>query len=105
MDHYDLVVYGANPAGLSAALRASREGLSVLVVEKHAHLGGLLTSGLCVWDTQYEGHRAPIYDEVRRAFFDYYRDTYGLDSQQYQASLPRRSGHTNGNFEPKPMMS
>ena len=101
MHDHELIVYGANPCGLAVALRAAREGLSVLLVEKHAHLGGMLSSGLCVWDTQYEGHRAPIYDELRAAIFDYYRTTYGPDSAQYHDALPKPKGHSNGNFEPR----
>lgn len=101
MDTYDLIVYGGTPGGIACAVRAARESLSVLIVTHVPHLGGMLTSGLCVWDTQYEGKRAPIYDELRQAFFDYYRTTYGEDSQQYRDCLPGPSGHSNGRFEPK----
>jgi len=98
---FDLVVVEATPGGITMAVRAAREGLSVLLVNHNDHLGGILSSGLGVWDTQYEGKRAPIYDEVRQAIFDHYRATYGEDSAQYKQALPGKSGHTNGKFEPK----
>lgn len=40
--HYDVVVVGAGPAGLSAALKAADAGVNVLVVEKNPDLGGSL---------------------------------------------------------------
>lgn len=43
---YDLVVCGGGPGGCCAALAARREGLSVLLVESQAQLGGSATSGL-----------------------------------------------------------
>ncbi|MGC3970923.1 MAG: FAD-dependent oxidoreductase [Pirellulales bacterium] len=98
---YDLVVVGGTPGGVACAVRTAREGLAVLLVNRHRHLGGILTSGLGVWDTQFEGRRSPIYDEVRKALFDYYRDAYGPKSQQYQDALPGKTGYTNGRFEPK----
>jgi hypothetical protein len=42
----DVVVYGGVPCGIAAAVTAAREGVSVLLVEPTAHVGGLLTSGL-----------------------------------------------------------
>lgn len=39
---YDVVVVGAGAAGMKAALRAAKRGLSVLVVEKAATFGGSL---------------------------------------------------------------
>lgn len=98
--HHDLVVVEATPGGIATAVRAAREGLHVLLVNRTQHLGGILSSGLGVWDTVHEGKRSPIYDEVRHAIMDHYRTTYGEKSPQYIAALPGKSGHTNGRFEP-----
>lgn len=98
--HYDLVVIGGTPGGIACAVRGAREGLSVLLVNRHDHLGGIMSSGLGVWDSQWEGKRSPIYDETRAAFLEHYRTTYGEDSQQYRDALPGKTGHTNGRYEP-----
>lgn len=98
---FDVVVIEATPGGIAMAVRAAREGLRVLLVNRTQHLGGILSSGLGVWDTLYEGRRSPIYDEVRQAIFDHYRSTYGEKSPQYRHALPGKSGHTNGRFEPR----
>lgn len=97
----DLCVYEATPGGIAMAVRAAREGLSVVLVNHNGHLGGILSNGLGVWDTLWEGKRSPIYDEARQAIFDHYRTMYGEDSRQYRDALPGKSGHTNGKFEPK----
>lgn len=50
MSTYDVVVLGSGSAGCAAALRAARGGLSVVVVEKSAWLGGTSAmSGSGVW--------------------------------------------------------
>ena len=96
---YDLAVIGGTPGGIACAVRAAREGFSVLLVNRHDHLGGILSSGLAVWDTIWEGSRSPIYDEVRAAIFDHYRTTYGEASPQYLDALPSTTGHLVGRFE------
>lgn len=97
----DLCIYEATPGGIAMAVRAAREGLSVVLVNHNGHLGGILSNGLGVWDTLWEGKRSPVYDEAREAIFHHYRTTYGDKSQQYRDALPGKSGHTNGKFEPK----
>jgi len=97
----DLCIYGGTPGGIAMAVRAAREGLSVVLVNHNDHLGGILSNGLGVWDTLWEGKRSPVYDEARQAIFDHYRTTYGEKSPQYRDALPGKSGHTNGKFEPK----
>lgn len=42
----DVVVIGAGPGGLSAAIGAAREGAKVILVERMGFLGGQLSSGL-----------------------------------------------------------
>ena len=96
---YDLVVVGGTPAGIACAVRAAREGATVLLVNRHEHLGGILASGLAVWDTLWEGNRSPIYDEVRAAILQHYRTTYGENSPQYRDALPAKTGHLIGRFE------
>jgi thioredoxin reductase (NADPH) len=44
MDIYDLIIIGAGPAGLTAALYAGRSGLNTLLLEKMAVGGRILTS-------------------------------------------------------------
>ena len=39
---YDLVIVGGGPAGLSAGIRASEDGLKVLILEEREYLGGIL---------------------------------------------------------------
>ncbi|MAD44946.1 MAG: aminomethyltransferase [Oceanospirillaceae bacterium] len=41
--HYDVVIIGAGPAGLSAALTAADAGVSVLLVDENPVIGGALT--------------------------------------------------------------
>ena len=47
-DRVDVAVIGAGPAGLAAALAASREGVSVLLVEREERPGGILKQ--CIHD-------------------------------------------------------
>lgn len=46
MKHYDLIVAGGGLTGVAAAVRAAREGLSVLLVEKSGTLGGAMNNNL-----------------------------------------------------------
>jgi hypothetical protein len=42
----DVVVVGAGPAGVSAAIAAAREKADTILVERYGHLGGMATGGL-----------------------------------------------------------
>src|SRR5690606_38600598 len=42
----DVVVIGAGPAGLSAAVSAARNGARVTLVERYHHLGGMASGGM-----------------------------------------------------------
>ncbi len=96
---YDVIIYGATPGGIAMGVRSAREGLDVLMVSHNERIGGMLTSGLGVWDTLYEGYRSPLYNELRQNLFDDYRENYGEDSPEYKTALPGETGHTNGTFE------
>lgn len=45
-DAPDVVIYGGTPAGISAALTARRMGATVLLIEPHQWVGGMMTNGL-----------------------------------------------------------
>lgn len=48
---YDIVIYGATPSGIAAAVAASREGKSVLIIEPLLIVGGMMSSGLSFSDS------------------------------------------------------
>ena len=54
----DVLVIGAGPAGICAALAAAKQGAKVLIVERHQMLGGLWTAGLM----------NPLFDFRRKGF-------------------------------------
>jgi hypothetical protein len=79
---YDVLVYGATPAGIAAAISAAKDGGRVLLVEPTRRIGGMVTNGL-----SHPDHRT--YEALSGAFLDfsrqveaYYRETYGADSPQ-----------------------
>lgn len=65
LERHDLVVYGATPGGIMAAVAAAREGASVVIVEPSKHLGGMVTGGLGATDT---GNAATIGGYTREYF-------------------------------------
>ena len=100
----DLLVVGGNPGGVACAITAAREGLEVILSNHTPVLGGLPANGLSLWDTLHEGRRSPVYDELRWGLFDYYKEKYGEDSQEYRNSLPVPPDtpafyHSNGRYE------
>ncbi len=86
--NYDFVVVGGTPGGIACAVRAAREGLTVLLVNYSQHLGGFVTSGAGGWETPCDYLRSPLYAEMINGAADYYRGTCGDDSPQYRAALP-----------------
>lgn len=49
VDSVDVMVCGAGPAGVCAAIRAAREGVRVRLLELHGCLGGIWTAGLLTY--------------------------------------------------------
>lgn len=43
---YDVIVAGGGPGGVSAAVTAARNGMSVLMIERYGFAGGMATAGL-----------------------------------------------------------
>ena len=70
----DVLVYGATPAGVCAAVSAAREGASVLLLEPTDHIGGVNTGGLCFSDSNQMARTAlrGLFEEFHRRMEDDY---------------------------------
>jgi hypothetical protein len=92
---YDVLVYGATPSGIAAAIAAAKDGERVLLVEPSRRIGGLMTNGLSHTDFRtVEGLNGSFLDFAHRVE-NYYRETYGADSAQVRDSFHGTQ------FEPK----
>ena len=81
-----MVVVGATPAGIAAAINAARYDHTVLLAEEYAQVGGLMTSGLSFTDfISYEVLGGTFLDYTQRVEA-YYADEYGSGSEQHRAS-------------------
>ena len=52
---YDVIVAGAGPGGMTAALSAARNGMKVLLIDRNGCPGGMNTSGMAVSYTHLKG--------------------------------------------------
>ncbi|MEQ1830732.1 MAG: FAD-dependent oxidoreductase, partial [Pirellula sp.] len=78
----DVVVFGATPAGVAAALGAASDGCNVLLVEPTHRIGGLLTSGLSHSDFHSRESLSGAFWSFAKRVTSHYQNTYGPNSQQ-----------------------
>jgi len=80
----DVLIYGATPAGISAAIAAATEGHEVQLIEPANRIGGLVTSGLSHTDFHSRESLSGAFRDFAQRVQKHYEKTYGLDSQQAQ---------------------
>jgi hypothetical protein len=80
----DVVVVGATPAGVAAAVAAARSGASVVVLEESAHVGGVVAGGLTNTDIRKHGAVGGLYNEFKRRIVEHYVASHGADSPEVQ---------------------
>src|SRR3569623_1765672 len=78
----DVLVYGATPGGVCAAVGAAREGCTVALVEPTGHVGGVNTGGLCFSDSNHEDRNA------LRGLFEEFHQRIEADYTKRGATLP-----------------
>ncbi|QHV96874.1 FAD-dependent oxidoreductase [Spirosoma endbachense] len=79
---YDLIIVGATPGGIMAAVAASRLGKKSLILERTAHIGGLPANGLGATDIATRGATGGLFLEFVQRIRAHYVGKYGADSQQ-----------------------
>ena len=65
----DVVVCGAGPAGVAAAVSAARKGARTLLLEQHGCLGGIWTAGLLSWLLDCSNKKG-VMEEITRRMAD-----------------------------------
>ena len=81
-EKFDVVVYGATPGGLAAAVNAAREGATVALIQEDGHIGGLTSGGLSNPDFQsFEALGGTWREFMHRVEQDYIK-AHGAGAQQ-----------------------
>jgi hypothetical protein len=90
---YDLVIYGGTSAGVAAAIQGSRSGLSVVLIEPSARIGGLTTGGLGATDI---GNKQVV-GGIAREFYQNIRKFYSVpENWIWQKPEEYREGRNTG---------
>lgn len=99
-ERFEVVVIGATPCGVAAAVRAAREGVSVLLTQHDNHVGGMCVNGLGQWDALSSHRRCAIFREILQKLEERYRDTE--DAKRVTYSMDQ---YPVGSFAPGSMES
>jgi hypothetical protein len=94
----DVVVYGATPGGIAAAVAAGKSGAKVLLVEPTGRVGGLVTSGLSHTDFHSLESLSGTFLEFSQRVKAHYVKEYGLESEQVKASYEGTFGEPKVNL-------
>lgn len=78
----DIIVIGGGPGGIAAAVSASRQGASVILVERMGYLGGQLGSGLPLL-AYLDDNRKLIYGSFPKEIVDRLVDMHGSYGNAY----------------------
>ena len=78
----DVVIYGATPGGIAAAIAAAKGGHTILLVEPSIRIGGMTTNGLSHPDFRSFEALTGTYWELTQRTLKYYAEKYGANSQQ-----------------------
>jgi len=79
---FDVVVVGATPAGVAAAVNAARQGVTVALVEETGHIGGLASGGLSNSDFRTFPSLGGTFREFMHRVEQHYVRAHGPNSQQ-----------------------
>ncbi len=94
----DVVIYGATPAGIAAALTTAEGQRSVLLIEPTARIGGMTTHGLSHSDFHsFESLHGPFLKFSQRVL-KHYETTYGKDSEQVRDCWRGTHGEPSANL-------
>lgn len=83
----DVVVYGATPAGIAAALAAADDGQSVLLIEPTDRIGGMITCGLSHADFRTFEGLTGAYKQLMDGVQKHYVAAYGAGSPQAKGNF------------------
>ena len=78
----NVLVYGATPGGIAAAIAAAEDGEKVLLVEPTDRIGGMVTCGLSHSDFRTTEGLTGAYLKFSKRVEQHYRDAFGPDSPQ-----------------------
>ena len=96
----EVVVYGATPAGVTAAVAAARQGHTVALIDINAHVGGMVSGGLVATDIGDRKTVGGLADDFFQRIVKFYTEKYGADSKELKAcrnGLTRSSPARRGN--------
>lgn len=94
----DVLVYGATPGGIAAALAAADDGENVILVEPTNRIGGLVTCGLSHTDYHAQDGLTGSFLQFSKRVEAYYVKKYGPDSQQVKDSWRGTFGEPHVNL-------
>src|SRR4051812_18047836 len=78
----DVIVYGATPAGIAAALAAAADGEKVTLVERTDRIGGMMTNGLSQTDFRTFESLTGTFHALTRRTVDFYRPEFGEEAEK-----------------------